>query len=251
MRVVFLVGNNREMCLYKCFAAGIKIDHVIAYKGQEEILDSWKVACKLLDVPISIIKKSELNALINKLDPNLVVSIGFPLLISKEIINSGRLFINVHPTLLPKYRGAHSGFYILANNEKQSGVTIHYLTENMDMGDIIAQEKFELTVFDTPISMYKKSRDIEARMLVRIIEDFVKGKNLIGRKQNENEATTYVKLRNPEDSKIDPTRSILELFHVIRACDPNKYPAFFEYEGQKICIKMWRPEKPLGEEDLL
>lgn len=251
MSIVFLVGNNRELCLYKCFGAGIKVNHVIGYVGQKERLDTWERACNLLDVPLSLINKSELASLLKKVNPSMVVSIGFPILIEKEILSLDCLFINVHPTLLPKYRGAHSGWFILANNEKESGVTIHYLTEGMDEGDVIAQQKFVLTPFDTPTSMYKKSRELEAKMLVEVLSDFSHGIELKRIKQNESEATSYTMLRTPEDSRIDPSKPLEELFHTIRACDPDKYPAFFEFEGQKVCIKLWRPEKSLDEEDLL
>ncbi|WLR50584.1 formyltransferase family protein [Bacillus tianshenii] len=251
MSIVFLVGNNRELCLYRCCGAGIKIDHVIAFAGQKSRLDSWEEACKKLNVPLSIIDKGTLVPLLQKLNPQLAVTIGFPLLIHKEGLNSAENFINVHPTLLPKYRGAHSGWYILANNEKESGVTIHFLSSEIDEGDIISQGKFKLSSFDTPRSMYKKSRELEAELLLKVVTDFKDGVNFQRIKQNEKEATLYKGLRTPEDSKIDPSKPILELFHQIRACDPNLYPAFFEYEGQRVCIKLWRPEKPEGEKDLL
>jgi methionyl-tRNA formyltransferase len=67
--------------------------------------------------------------------------------------------------------------------------------------------------------------------------------------QDESQATIYPKKRRPEDSEIDPNKSLVELFDTIRACDPQDFPAFFFIEGQRVCIRLWRPERPVEEDD--
>jgi methionyl-tRNA formyltransferase len=68
--------------------------------------------------------------------------------------------------------------------------------------------------------------------------------------QVESEATIFPR-RIPEDSQIDPTQRLIDLFDSIRSSDPDEYPAFFYINGEKVCIKLWRPNKPLDEHDLI
>ena len=66
--------------------------------------------------------------------------------------------------------------------------------------------------------------------------------------QVESEATSFTK-RIPEDSEIDPKQRLIDLYDSIRSSDPDEYPAFFYLDGQKVCVKFWRPNKPLDEHD--
>ena len=87
-----------------------------------------------------------------------------------------KIAINVHPTLLPKYRGYRSGPFILINGENESGVTIHKLVEEMDKGDIIKQKSFSITKFDTTKSVFRKAREIEPKLLYEAILDIINDK---------------------------------------------------------------------------
>lgn len=238
LKIGFLVGNDREKCLYRCLGAGIKVDFVIANQLHNSRLDSWKRACNLLDIPLFIIDKNKLESIINELAPHVIVSIGYPKLIDQSILSSVNIALNVHPTLLPKYKGAHSGWNILANGEKESGVTVHEIDETLDGGDIIMQEKFEITPFDNILSIYKKSRELESKMLVKVLQKIIKGEQLVKRKQDKIDETIYKKLRTPEDSEIDPSRSLIDLVNPIRACHPELYPAFFMYHGKKVFVDL-------------
>jgi methionyl-tRNA formyltransferase len=117
----------------------------------------------------------------------------------------------------------------------------------MDRGPIVAQSRVALTRFDTLRSMQRKVYAAEPDLVLEALERLAQGEPLV--EQIEAEATEYPGRRTPEDSKIDPTRSIEELFDFIRACDPVEFPAFFYLEGQKVCVKLWRPDKPEDEED--
>jgi methionyl-tRNA formyltransferase len=155
--------------------------------------------------------------------------------------------LNIHPTLLPKYRGPTTGAYILINNESESGSTIHFLEEEADKGDIVLQSRVVLNPFDTPRSLQRKVYETEPSLIIDALHNLDLG--AIPYQQDEGIATSYPKKRKPEDSKIDPTKSLLDLFNEIRACDPLDYPAYFEYLGQKVCIKLWRPEKSEEQND--
>ena len=179
----------------------------------------------------------------------MLLSIGFPYIIPKEIYNRHPIALNIHPTLLPHYRGPTTGAYIIMNNEKFSGSTIHLMNEKVDSGPIISQFKISLTSFDTIRSMQRKVYDAEPFLLLDAIKRLDQG--FKPQPQNEFKATYYSKKRLPKDSQINPEKTLNQLFNEIRACDPDDFPAFFFYEGQKVCIRLWRPEKSKDEDDMI
>lgn len=96
--------------------------------------------------------------LLKNLRTDLIVTVGGPILKKQIIKMANKGIINFHTSLLPAYRGVYPEFWQLYNNAKSSvGVTIHYLTENMDEGDIILQEKTPATMIETPHQLHLKN----------------------------------------------------------------------------------------------
>ena len=75
--------------------------------------------------------------------------------------------------------------------------------------------------------------------------------NFICKKQDESLASTYNYMRTPNDSEINWNHSLKSLYNQIRACDPEKYPAFFYVNGEKVYIRLWRESKPEEESDMI
>ena len=123
---------------------------------------------------------------------DILVSLGWPYIIEDRIIEISQYAINVHPTLLPKYRGYKSGPFILLNNEKTSGVKVHLLTNSVDAGDIISQRSFPISIFDTTKSMKRKIDEIEGSVLLDAIYK-LKEKSCKLIPQNELQAGYYKK----------------------------------------------------------
>lgn len=170
-----------------------------------------------------------------------LISIGFPYIVPAEVLSRHPLALNVHPTLLPKYRGPTTGAYILINNENVSGSTVHFMESEVDKGAVVAQSRVDLSSFDTVRSLQRKVYDSEAELLREAMDLLDRGST--GSPQDESQASAFPKMRKPEDSEVDPKRPLIELYNHIRACDPEDYPAFFFHEGEKVCIKLWRPMK--------
>lgn len=102
--------------------------------------------------------------------PDLVISIYFSQLIKRELINlPSRGTLNIHPALLPRHRGLFPYFWVLAAAETETGVTIHWVDEKFDTGDLLLQEKITVEPTDTIISLSYKSAVIGADMLVKAI----------------------------------------------------------------------------------
>jgi phosphoribosylglycinamide formyltransferase-1 len=113
---------------------------------------------------------------IDKIQPDLIVLAGFLLKFPQNIIEAyPDKIINIHPALLPKYGG--KGMYgmhihksVVENNEKETGITIHYVNENYDEGNIIFQQKVELTENDTPEDVASKIHELEQKYFPEMIE---------------------------------------------------------------------------------
>ncbi|MDD2488112.1 MAG: phosphoribosylglycinamide formyltransferase [Bacteroidales bacterium] len=116
---------------------------------------------------------------LKKRDINFIVLAGFLLLIPKNILDYYKnRIINIHPALLPKYGG--KGMYghnvhqkVIENNEKESGITIHYVDENYDEGQIIFQAKCEVTSNDTAETLAAKIHNLEKEYYPKTIKSIV------------------------------------------------------------------------------
>ena len=139
---------------------------------------------KNFQIPPEIFSKEELfsGKVLQKLlaiAPDLIVLAGFLLKLPKTIIESyPNSILNIHPALLPKYGG--KGMYgmnvhkaIVANNEKETGITIHYVNENYDEGNIIFQKKVTLLVTDTPEVVAEKIHELEQKYFPSVIEELL------------------------------------------------------------------------------
>ena len=117
---------------------------------------------------------------LESLNPDIIVLAGFLWKVPEKIINVfPRRIINIHPALLPKYGG--KGMYgmnvhraVIENGEKESGITIHYVNENYDEGDIIFQATCEVNDADTPETLAEKIHALEYEHFPRIIENVIK-----------------------------------------------------------------------------
>lgn len=144
---------------------------------------------KKLNIPYFLFNRkdfSENNVVLEKLRENkidFIVLAGFLWLVPPKIIQeyNGRI-VNIHPALLPNYGG--KGMYgefvhkaVVANKETHSGITIHYVNENYDQGDIIFQAKCMVTPEDTPESLAHKIHSLEYEHFPQIIEQVIEKTN--------------------------------------------------------------------------
>lgn len=139
---------------------------------------------KILQVPTEIFTKEELIEgkvlqKINAIQPDLIVLAGFLLKFPENIVTQyPDKIINVHPALLPKYGG--KGMYgsnvhkaVVENREKETGITIHYVNENYDEGNIIFQKKVTLLITDTPEVVAEKIHELEQKYFPSIVEEIL------------------------------------------------------------------------------
>jgi methionyl-tRNA formyltransferase len=147
-----------------------------------------------------------------------------------ELLLGDALWLNVHPSLLPRWRGAAPVERALMAGDRETGVTIHRTTAELDAGPIAAQESFEIAPDDDAGTVYAKSADLAAQLLERVLE----------RPQFEpqpDEGATYAEKLTAADRQLDWSRPPDELLNRIRALSPH-IGARAELHGRPVII--WR-----------
>lgn len=181
--------------------------------------------------PENIKKEKEV---ILKLDIDLIVTAAYGQFIPKEILNHPKLrSINVHGSILPKYRGGAPIQRAIINGEVETGITIMYMEQKMDAGDILRIEKLPILDSDTGDSMFKKLSILGSEMIVNVIEDLRENK-ITPIKQSEAEAT-YAYNLTKEDERIDFSKTARSVFNQIRGLNSNP-GAYFILDKDNIKV---------------
>ena len=153
---------------------------------------------------------------IKKLDPDFFVVLSYGKIMPKEILDIPRLWpINIHWSILPKYRWASPIQSVFLNWEKETGITIMYMDEKMDTGDIIKIQKFPLWKKDNSKTVIDKFIENWPKFFVDALWDFAKWK-LTRKKQNEQKATYCAKFKK-EDGHIDFNESAENIYKKFQA----------------------------------
>lgn len=220
----------------------IKYSHVSAIfsrkdSGKNENIKLIKTISIRESIPFFQLSKKELcNEIqrIRKFNLDLIVVCGYKYIIPPEIYNIPNFkSINIHPSYLPLYRGQHVINWALINNEKYSGVTIHYLDSGIDTGDIVIQKKVPIYPYDNAKTLSDKIYVAAVDLVKKVLINFSIDSDITITKQNENKAT-YFKPRTPEDGKIDWKKNGFEIYNQIRAL-VKPWPGAFSHIGnQKI-----------------
>ncbi len=168
---------------------------------------------------------------IRKMKPDFIFSFYYRSMLGKELLAIPKKgAINLHGSLLPKYRGRCPINWAVLNGEKEAGVTLHYMTEKPDAGDILAQEKFPIGPDDTALDVHQKAAKAAAVLLKKALPKLKKG-TLKGIPQ-DNEKSTYYGGRKPADGVIDFNKSAAEIRNLVRAVT-RPYPGAFAFLGEK------------------
>ena len=116
----------------------------------------YKIKKKVFDFKNALSEKKVINEL-KKNNINLICLAGFMKILSKSFIkNFKRKILNIHPSLLPKYKGLNTHKKAIKNKDKYSGCTVHFVNSKLDSGKIINQKKVRISKFDTPDTLAKK-----------------------------------------------------------------------------------------------
>ena len=185
----------------------------------------------------------EFIQVLKELSPDLFVVAAFGQLLPGSILEMPvHGCINVHASLLPKYRGAAPIQWAVINGEKESGVTIMKMGKGLDTGDMIAKVTVPLAEEETGGSLFDKLAEAGAELLVRTVPSIVDG-TAVYEKQPEESPTPYASMITKEMGRLDFSKSAQELERLVRGLSP--WPSAYTYlEGKNL--KIWKSRAEEG-----
>ncbi len=178
--------------------------------------------------------KEEYQQIID-LEPDLIVTCAYGQILPKELLDYPKYgCINVHASLLPSLRGGAPIHRSIINGDKKTGITIMYMAEGMDSGDIITQSEIEISNTDTTSILHDKLSKLGSELLIETLPSIIEGTNT--RTPQEPSLVTYAPIIKKEDEKIDFNKTSKQVYNQIRGL--NSFPgAYFMLEGKRF--KVW------------
>lgn len=182
------------------------------------------------------INKEESIKKIKEFNPDLILVVAYGQILSKDILNIPRMgCVNIHASLLPKYRGASPINWTIINGEEETGITFIFMNEKVDAGDIIYQQKITIFPDETYGELNKRLSNLSAGIINKLLKEIKNGK--IKRIPQEKQLATYTKKMSKEDGEIIWSNKGEKIYNLIRGTTP--YPgAFTYYKGKKLKITM-------------
>ena len=187
--------------------------------GRKKILTPvpTKVVAQKYNIPVyQPIKIRKEYDFVNELKPDLILTLAYGQIVPQGLLDIPSLgALNLHGSLLPKYRGAAPIQYALLNNEKKTGMTLMRMVKEMDAGEMFATEEVDIDEDDNSTSLFKKMGEAALRLALKALPLFVEGK-LPGIPQDES-LVTFAPSIKPEEEKINLSKSKEEIVGQIRA----------------------------------
>lgn len=181
-----------------------------------------------MGIPVSYGEEGEKKA--QELQADIIIIGTYHRVLSAQLVTSAKYAFNLHPSLLPRYRGPCPFFWVLMNGECETGMTVHYITDQFDEGAIVLQRRIPIQRDETQGSLREKLALLSAEVVTELLGHLVKGK-LQAVKQDEALATSYPKI--PDGwQHVDITTDIEKAVRQIRALTP--WPGAMLENGRKI-----------------
>jgi UDP-4-amino-4-deoxy-L-arabinose formyltransferase/UDP-glucuronic acid dehydrogenase (UDP-4-keto-hexauronic acid decarboxylating) len=239
--VVFAYHNMGIVGLRALLSHGFEVPMVFSHSDdpkENRWFGSVAEFCRSKGIPVHLpekVNEPPWPATIRAAAPDFLFSFYYRSMVGKEILSSPRqCAMNLHGSLLPKYRGRAPVNWVLVKGETETGVTLHLMTEKPDAGDIVAQEPVPIAFEDTALTLFGKMEKAAETLLSGILPGIAAGE--IPRRRNELEKGSYFGGRKPEDGRIDWTRPAVEIYNLVRAVT-RPYPgAYSELGGKKILV---------------
>lgn len=181
-------------------------------------------------------RDEEFVNILKDLNPDLIVVVAFGQILPKSILDIPKFgCVNVHVSLLPKYRGAAPINWVIINGEDKTGVTTMYMDEGLDTGDMILTSEFELNDEITAGELHDIMKEEGAKVLKETIDLIEKGE--APRIPQNHDEFTYAPMMNKTLGQIDFSKSAKEIHNLVRGVNP--WPsAYTTYKGQTM--KIWK-----------
>lgn len=194
--------------------------------------------------PEKVKKNEEFINAIKELNPDVICVVAYGKILPQEILDIPKFgSVNVHGSLLPKYRGAAPIQWAVLNGDKETGITTMFMGEGMDTGDMILKEKVEIGEDETTGELWERLSKIGAKLLVKTLEQIENG---TVKREKQGEDFSMAPMLNKEMAKIDwENQTTEQIKNLIRGLNPIM-GAYSFLEDKKI--KFWRAKSLTDEE---
>lgn len=185
----------------------------------------------------SKVRDSEFVKKLKELNPQVIIVAAFGQIIPENILNLPEFgCLNIHASLLPKYRGAAPIQYAVIDGEKESGVTLMKMSTGLDTGDMIARVTVPLSETETGGSLFEKLSRAGAELLVKALPSVLDG-TAVYEKQPEESPTPYAAMITKRMGLLDFSRSAVDLERLVRGLNP--WPSAYICLNGKT-LKVWK-----------
>lgn len=209
-------------------------------KGRGHNLQASPVKQKALEYNLPVlqpekIKTEEFTAELERLQPDLIVVVAFGQILSQRILDIPPLgCVNVHASLLPRYRGAAPIHWSIINGEKETGVTTMLMDAGLDTGDMLLKDKVAITEEMTTEELHDQLMPMGGRLLAETIDGLANG--TITPEKQDDSISNYAGMLNKETGHIDWSKSAVEIHNLIRGL--NSWPVAWSMKDGKN-YKFW------------
>ena len=252
MKIMFMgTPEISETCLEKILGEGYEVCAVVTRedkpRGRGNVMTPTpvKILAEKNAIPVytpKTLRDEEFMAVLDKHAPEIIVVVAYGKILPKGVIDYPRYgCINAHVSLLPKYRGAAPMQRAIMDGERETGVSIMYMDEGLDTGDVILTESFPISEEDDFESIHDKSAEVGARLLCRAISDIESG--IATRTKQDNSLATYAAKIEKDDCKINFNTDSATVSARIRGVTP--IPGAFAYLNGKM-LKICRVKSVSG-----
>jgi len=242
MRILFMgTPDFAAASLNAMVNAGFNVVGVVSQpdkpkgRGHKMIPTDVKLAAQAANIEVyqpQTLKNGELMPVLEELKPDVIVVAAYGKILPPYVIEYPRYgCLNVHASLLPKYRGAAPIQRAIINGDDTTGVTIMQMDNGLDTGDMLLKAETQIGEYETAEQLFDRLAVLGGELLNEALSDI---DNLTPQKQNDAEATYAAKISR-EDGKIDWTKSADEISKLI--CGMNSWPlAYTSYKGEVLKI---------------
>jgi len=235
--VVFAYHDVGVNCLNALLEAGVTIDLVLTHQDdpKEHVwFGSVAKLCEEKGIPYLTPSATELQTLtpkIQAISPDYIFSFYYRHMISGEILSCAKIAaLNMHGSLLPKYRGRAPVNWAILHGEIQTGASLHIMETKPDAGDIVGQIAVSIGPDETATDVFGKVSKAAVEVMKQVLPALMQGK--VPRKPNELAKGSYFGGRKPADGRIDWGKTAQQVHDLVRAVAPPYPGAFTQWQGQ-------------------
>ena len=239
--VVFAYHDVGVNCLKALLAAGIQVDLVVTHQddpNENVWFGSVAKLCQEKNIEYITPNSSQLVELIPRLqalEPDYIFSFYYRHMIPAEILATAKIAaLNMHGSLLPKYRGRAPVNWAILHGEVETGATLHVMEAKPDAGDIVGQASVVIGPDETATEVFGKVSQAAVKVINQALPDLITGK--VTRKPNELEKGSYFGGRKPSDGQIHWNQTAQQVHNLVRAVAPPYPGAFTSHEGKTMIV---------------